>query len=90
MFVLISALACSPRPEPTPQPVPPPPAGEWMQLAPPPGSPGGTVCWAWKGVDPLCRWGDAGPVPPPPVPEPPKAEGEKVEGEAAPAAETKP
>jgi len=85
MLVLVSLLACSPQPPPTP--APPPPAGEWMQLAPPPGAPGGTLCWAWKGVDPLCRWGDNGPVPPPPppVPEPPKAE-----AEVAPATETKP
>jgi hypothetical protein len=88
MFVLVSLLACSPQPTPTPVP-PPPPAGEWMQLAPPPGSPGGTLCWAWKGVDPLCRWGEAGPVPPPPIPEPPKAESEKVE-DAPPAVEGKP
>ena len=87
MFVLVSLLACSPQPTPTPVP-PPPPAGEWMQLAPPPGSPGGTLCWAWKGVDPICRWGEAGPVPPP-IPEPPKAESEKVE-DAPPAVEGKP
>jgi len=71
MLFLLALLACNPNP---PQPVPPPPGEEWVRIPQPPGSPGGTLCWAWKD-EPACRWGD-GPLPPPPAPKADEAEAE--------------